>query len=43
MGRSCEDLEVEKVDVEEEEVAGSIYRSHKRPEKGIFSWRRHCD
>ena len=43
MGRSWEDLEVEKVDEEEEEVTSSIDRSHKRPEKRIFGWWRHCN
>ena len=43
MRRSWEDLEVEKVDEEEEEVTSSIDGSHKRPEKRVFCWRRHCD
>ena len=43
MGRSWEDLEVEEVNEEEEEVTSSIDRSHKRPEKRIFGWWRHCN
>ena len=40
---SCKDLEVEEVDEEKKEVASSKHRGHQRPEKGIFSWRCHCD